>query len=164
MRKMGYYEILEPQECTKWWNMPPALRISCFISNGSAQPGKLIKGCSWACIEQAATAQGGCCCFLQAGTRDFAIFHIHVWSSHAPVPPPRRWRYTDCLTRDGTCHAVHCARRENHCCTGTMQGWSLGCSAKPRKTHDTFQLSTWMTVASCNVDAISPISGQQGKI
>lgn len=34
--------------------MLPALRISCFISNGSAQPGKLIKGCSQVCTERAA--------------------------------------------------------------------------------------------------------------
>lgn len=161
MRKTGYCEILEPQECTKWWNMPPALRISCFISNGSAQPGKLIKGCSWACTEQAATAQGGCCCCsLQAGRIDFAHFHVHVWSSHTPIPPLRRWRYTNCLTCDGTSLALHCAQRESHCCTGTVQGWSLGCSAKPRKAHDLFLLPTWTTVASCNVDAISPILGQ----
>lgn len=109
MRKTGYYEILGPQERTKWWNMPPALRISCFISNSSAQPGKLIKGCSRACTEQAATAQGGCRCILQAGRRGFVLFPFHIWSSHAPVPPPGRWRHTDCLAHDGMCHAVHCA-------------------------------------------------------
>lgn len=85
MRKTGYYGILESQECTKWWNVPPALRISRFISNSSAQPGKLIKGCSQACTERAATAQGGFCCFVWAARRDFVLFHSLV-----PVPPPRR--------------------------------------------------------------------------
>lgn len=143
MRKMGYYGILESQECTKWWNMPPALRISRFISNDSAQPGKLIKGCSQACTERAATAQGGCCCFMQAGRRDFVLFHFHVWSSHVPIPPPRRWQSVPTLIASALmapmARAMLCIipQRESHWRTGTMQGWSLGCSAKPRKAHDT---------------------------
>lgn len=45
MKKTRHYGILESHEHIKWWNMPPALKISRFISNGSAQSGKLIKVC-----------------------------------------------------------------------------------------------------------------------
>lgn len=163
VRKTGYYGILESTECTKLWNMPPALRISCFISNGSAQPGKLIKGCSRACTERATTAQGDCCYFMQTGRRDFVLCHFHVWSSHVPLPPPRRWQSVSTPIASPT---MACAglcivpQRESHWCMGTMQVWSLGCSAKPRNANDPFQLATWIAVASCNVDAISPVSGQ----
>lgn len=144
--------------------MPPALRISCFISNGSAQPGKLIKGCSQVCTARAATAQGGCCCFLQVGRRGFVLFPsmsgaamllcIHQGDGGSRIASPMMARPVLCIV----------PQRESRCCRGTLQVWTLGCTAKPRKAHKTFQLSTWITVDNCNVDAISPVSGQEAKI
>lgn len=70
--------------------MPPALKISRFISNGPAQSGKLIKVCSRACTERAATAQRGCCCSVQARKWKFVLLHFHVKSRHVHIPPLRR--------------------------------------------------------------------------
>lgn len=62
------YEVLESQGCTKWIAHAPALRISCFISNGAAQPGKLIKVCSRARTEGSRrVAAPGECCFSMSG-------------------------------------------------------------------------------------------------
>lgn len=163
MSKTGYYGMLESHECSKWWNMPPALRISRFISNGSAQSGKLIKVCSRACTERAATARGGCRCSVQAGERDFVLFHFHVWSRHIHIPPLRRWQSVSAPTATSlTARAVPCIlpQREYHWFKGTCDVSVKRCVwwQAHKGTRYIFQLSRWTNLANCKVDAIPPIS------
>lgn len=163
MRKTGYYGMPESHECTKWWNMPPALRISRFISNGSAQSGKLIKVCSRACTKRAATAQGGCCCSVQASKRDFILIHFHVWTRHVHIPPLRRWQSVSASTTSSlTACAMPCIlpQRKYHWCKGTCKVSMNPCVwwKAHKGTSCVFQLSRWTNMVNCNVDEIPPIA------
>lgn len=149
MRKTRHYGILESHEHIKWWNMPPALKISRFISNGSAQSGKLIKVCRRVYTERAATARAGCICFMQAGKQEFVLFHFHVWSRHALTPPLRRWQFLGQPSHSQR-HALHCAfchrGKEYHWCKDVCRKLQAipVCGGKTINWHDSYQSGVQM--------------------